>query len=147
MKEDSKREERINKINKNKLVEFNKNLLLYDIKKFNYIRTVMQDIEEVADEEVSGSIDLENENNKSRKELNLNSPSKKSKKETISSNDSKKTKSQKKGKKNKSKSYSSSSSSYSSSDENEKSCYLKIKMPKLLELSYSVCPFMVRMLI
>ena len=95
-------------------------ILLYDIQKFNYIRTVMKDIEEVADEEVSGSIDLENENNKSHKEIN--SPSKKSKRETISSNDSKKTKkSQKKSKKNnKSKSYSSSSSSSSSSDENEK---------------------------
>ena len=120
LKDDNKREERINKMNRNKLVEYNKNLLLYDIQKFNYIRTVMKDIEEVADEEVSGSIDLENENNKSHKDLN--SPSKKSKRETISSNDSKKTKkSQKKSKKNnKSKSYSSSSSSYSSSDENEK---------------------------
>ena len=120
LKDDNKREERINKMNRNKLVEYNKNLLLYDIQKFNYIRTVMKDIEEVADEEVSGSIDLENENNKSHKEIN--SPSKKSKRETISSNDSKKTKkSQKKSKKNnKSKSYSSSSSSSSSSDENEK---------------------------
>ena len=75
LKDDNKREERINKMNRNKLVEYNKNLLLYDIQKFNYIRTVMKDIEEVADEEVSGSIDLENENNKSHKELN--SPSKK----------------------------------------------------------------------
>ena len=98
LKDDNKREERINKMNRNKLVEYNKNLLLYDIQKFNYIRTVMKDIEEVADEEVSGSIDLENENNKSHKDIN--SPSKKSKRETISSNDSKKTKkSQKKSKK------------------------------------------------
>ena len=40
LKDDSKREEKINKINKNQLVQYNKNLLLYDIDKFNYIRAV-----------------------------------------------------------------------------------------------------------
>ena len=90
LKDDKRREERINKINKNKLVEFNKNFLIYDIDKFNYIRTIMKNIEEEADEEISVSHDSEHENNKSNKEIN--SQSKKIKKETISSNESRRTK-------------------------------------------------------
>ena len=119
LKEDKKREEKISKINKNLLVEFNKSLLIYDIDKFNYIRTIMKNIEEEADEDISESIDPEKDNNKSIKELN----SKKTKKETLSSTDSRKTKGNKKSKKKAkdAKSYSSSSSSSYSSDENEKS--------------------------
>jgi hypothetical protein len=77
----------------------------------------MKNIEEEADEEVSGSISLDHEHepNKSNKEMNF--PSKKTKKETLSSNDSRKTKKTKRSKKNKE---SSSSSSYTSSDEDEK---------------------------
>ena len=117
LKDDKKREEKINKINKNKLVEFDKNLLIYDIDKFNYIRTIMKNIEEEADEEVSGSISLDHEHEPNKSNKEMNSLSKKTKKETISSNDSRKTKKTKRSKKNKE---SSSSSSYTSSDEDEK---------------------------
>ena len=120
LRDDKKRDEKINKINKNQLVQFNKNLLIYDIDKFNYIRTIMKNIEEEADEEISGSMEPENEKNNSIKEINF--PSRKTKKETLSSNESCKTKKDKKSKKKTkdSKSYSSSTSSSYSSDENEK---------------------------
>ena len=115
LKDDSKRDEKINKINKNQLVQYNKNFLLYDIDKFNYIRTIMKNIEEEADEDISESIEMTKDHNKSIKDLS-DAPSKKTRKESLSSHESKKTKS-KKTKKNKSES---SSSSYSSSEENEK---------------------------
>ena len=120
LKEDPKKEEKINRINKNQLVHYNKNLLLYDIEKFNYIRTRMLNIEEEADEDISESVDLNHENNNKSEGVNL-SVSKKTKRESISLNESQKTKSPKRSKKNKdTKSYSSSSSSYSSSEDEEK---------------------------
>ena len=122
IKDDPKKEEKINKINKNQLVHYNNNLLLYDVTKFNYIRTRMLNIEEEADEDISESVDINQENNNNKSaELN-NSLSKKTKRDSISSNESRKTKSAKRSKKNKdTKTYSSSSSSsYSSSDDEDK---------------------------
>ena len=97
IKDDLKREEKINQINKNQLVQYTNNLLLYDIEKFNYIRSKVLGMEEEADEDISESMDLTTEHNKSKKE-NTNSPSKKTRKESLSSKDSKKSKRQKKQK-------------------------------------------------
>ena len=120
IKDDLKREEKINQINKNQLVQYTNNLLLYDIEKFNYIRSKVLGMEEEADEDISESMDLTTEHNKSKKE-NTNSPSKKTRKESLSSKDSKKSKRQKKSQKNnESDSSSSSSSSHSSEDNKDK---------------------------
>ena len=120
VKDDLKREEKINQINKNQLVQYTNNLLLYDIEKFNYIRSKVLGMEEEADEDISESMDLTTEHNKSKKE-NTNSPSKKTRKESLSSKDSKKSKRQKKSQKNiESDSSSSSSSSHSSEDNKDK---------------------------
>ena len=120
IKDDLKREEKINQINKNQLVQYTNNLLLYDIEKFNYIRSKVLGMEEEADEDISESMDLTTEHNKSKKE-NTNSPSKKTRKDSLSSKDSKKSKRQKKSQKNnESDSSSSSSSSHSSEDNKDK---------------------------
>ena len=120
IKDDLKREEKINQINKNQLVQYTNNLLLYDIEKFKYIRSKVLGMEEEADEDISESMDLTTEHNKSKKE-NTNSPSKKTRKESLSSKDSKKSKRQKKSQKNnESDSSSSSSSSHSSEDNKDK---------------------------
>ena len=121
IKDDPKKEEKINKINKNQLVHYDKNLLLYDIEKFNYIRTRISNIDEEADEDISESVDVNPDNNNNKFAEVNNSISKKSKRDSISSNESRKTKSLKKSKKNKdAKTDTSSSSSYSSSDDEDK---------------------------
>ena len=57
-----KNDEKINLINKNQLIHYDKNLLLYDAMKFNYVRTNVTEIEEEADEEVSASVEQNPEN-------------------------------------------------------------------------------------
>ena len=82
IKDDPKKEEKINKINKNQLVHYNKNLLLYDVTKFNYIRSRMLNIEEEADEDISESVDINQENNNNKSaELNNNKFERKSQNE------------------------------------------------------------------
>ena len=117
---EKKNEEKINLINKNQLIHYDRNLLLYDVMKFNYVRAIVSEIEEEADEEVSGSLDLnqpnlETTNNNSINNKDMKSPSKK-KLESVSSNRS--SNNNKKSKRRKD-SYSDSSSSSSSSSSHE----------------------------
>ena len=114
--EEKKNDEKINLINKNQLIHYDKNLLLYDVMKFNYVRTNVTEIEEEADEEVSASVEQNPENGAMNNSVNNSirkSPTKK-KADTLSSNRS----TTKKHKKRKESESSSSSSSSSSSDEN-----------------------------
>jgi hypothetical protein len=111
--DEKKNDDKINLINKNQLIHYDRNLLLYDVMKFNYVRTNVRDIEEEADEEVSGSVEPNQ-----LKENSLNkSISSKKKVETLSSLRS--NANNKKSKRKKESSSSSYSSSSSSSDEND----------------------------
>ena len=116
--DEKKNDEKINLINRNQLIHYDRNLLLYDVMKFNYVRTIVTEIEEEADEEISGSIELNQQNLETTNNKDLKSPSGKKKLESLSSNRS--SNNNKKCKKRKdSYSDSSSSSSSSSYDENK----------------------------
>ena len=112
--DEKKNDEKINMINRNQLIHFDRNLLLYDVMKFNYVRTNVKEIEEEADEEISGSIEPQqpNEERNISRNNSIKSPLSKKKGDTLSSNRS--SNNNKKSKKRK-ESYSSSSSSSSSS--------------------------------
>ena len=114
--DEKKNDDKINMINRNQLIHFDRNSLLYDVTKFNYVRVNVKEIEEEADEEISGSI----EPNQLNADLNNNSfASLRSKKKNDSLN-SFRSNNINNSKRNKKKSDSSSSSSVSSSyDENE----------------------------
>ena len=113
--DEKKNEEKINLINRNQLIHYDRNLLLYDVMKFNYVRTNVKEIEEEADEEVSGSVEP-NQINGDANNTSFNSIKTK-KKDTLNSNRS--NTNTKKNKKRKDSDSSSSSSSSSSNDENE----------------------------
>jgi hypothetical protein len=113
--DEKKNDEKINMINHNQLIHFDRNILLYDVTKFNYVRTNVKEIEEEADDDISGSI----EPNQLNADLNNSLASLRSKKRNDSLN-SFRSNANNNSKTNKKKSDESSSSSSSSSyDENE----------------------------
>ena len=67
--DEKKNDDKIILINKNELIRYDSNLLLYDVMKFNYVRANIREIEEEVDGEVSGSIEA----NQLKDELNNNS--------------------------------------------------------------------------
>ena len=118
LRPDPKKEEKLNKINKNNLVKYDKNILLYDVSKFNYIRVHMKSLEEEVDEEISENSEVNLE--KSRQNNSLMNSSQKVVKDVLDSNESRKTKGTKKKKKRKESDSSSSSNSSDSDSKNEK---------------------------
>ena len=113
--DEKKNDDKINMINRNLLIHFDRNSLLYDVTKFNYVRVNIKEIEEEADDEISGSI----EPNQLNADLNNNSFASLRSKKNNSLN-SFRSNNINNSKRNKKKSDSSSSSSVSSSyDENE----------------------------
>ncbi len=113
--DEKKNDDKINMINRNQLIHFDRNSLLYDVTKFNYVRVNIKEIEEEADDEISGSI----EPNQLNADLNNNSFASLRSKKNNSLN-SFRSNNVNNSKRNKKKSDSSSSSSVSSSyDENE----------------------------
>ena len=135
--DEKKNDEKINMINRNQLIHYDRNLLLYDVMKFNYVRTNVTEIEEEADEEISGSVEPHQPNGEANN-ISINnsvkSPKGKRKGETLSSNRSGENK---RGKRRKdSYSSSSSNSSSSSSDEAEKKKKNPLTKEAIMALKY-----------
>jgi hypothetical protein len=135
--DEKKNDEKINMINRNQLIHYDRNLLLYDVMKFNYVRTNVTEIEEEADEEISGSVEPHQPNGEANN-ISINnsvkSPKGKRKGETLSSNRSGENKRTKRRKD--SYSSSSSNSSSSSSDEAEKKKKNPLTKEAIMALKY-----------
>ena len=135
--DEKKNDEKINMINRNQLIHYDRNLLLYDVLKFNYVRTNVTEIEEEADEEISGSVEPHQPNGEANN-ISINnsvkSPTGKRKGETLSSNRSGENKRTKRRKD--SYSSSSSNSSSSSSDEAEKKKKNPLTKEAIMALKY-----------
>ena len=135
--DEKKNDEKINMINRNQLIHYDRNLLLYDVLKFNYVRTNVTEIEEEADEEISGSVEPHQPNGEANN-ISINnsvkSPTGKRKGETLSSNRSDENKRTKRRKD--SYSSSSSNSSSSSSDEAEKKKKNPLTKEAIMALKY-----------
>ena len=137
--DEKKNDEKINLINRNQLIKYDRNLLLYDVMKFNYVRTNVTEIEEEADDEISGSVEPNQQNGDlNNKSVNnsIKSPTHRKNQESLSSNRSSHYTKKNKKRKDSDSDSSSSSSSASSKENDEKKKKNPLTKEAIMALKY-----------